>query len=275
MAGVVHLVVDAEGLVCSNCLHRGGFPSLMWDTLKQFGYLQPPMYVGREYDELGVPRCKVTLHIAATPAHSTWAPWSVVAYGYRLADTWETVAQQALSRFCEMHPAEIAHTPAGLFPVNDLSDPHWWGRMINLQETANKNPVTVMTAVVRYMSAATNLNALKEAMANRVLDIAQGSDIKIEGLQGQLQAMQAESENQAQLLESYENDIQQRDMTITQRDETSHQAHLHIIDLENAIEERDEQLAALQLPPPVPEEEDPDEIQGESGVESGPDSPLP
>jgi hypothetical protein len=103
--------------------------------LQKFGYVKPPEYVGREYIVLGVPCCEVVLDIPSTPTHPGWAPWRVVAHGYKLADTWETAGLEALIKFCEKHPEEIVGTPAAFFPIRDQSDPQWVAHIMDLDVT--------------------------------------------------------------------------------------------------------------------------------------------
>jgi hypothetical protein len=45
--------------------------------------------------------------------------------GYRLVDTIETAALEAIHIFCNQHPMKVAGHPIGLFPVIDSSDPEW------------------------------------------------------------------------------------------------------------------------------------------------------
>jgi hypothetical protein len=40
--------VDAQAWTHLNCLEEGGFPALLWDTLKDFGYTVYPEYSARE-----------------------------------------------------------------------------------------------------------------------------------------------------------------------------------------------------------------------------------
>ena len=57
MADPVAKVVDEHGNFISKCLHREGFPLILWEVLSTVGYAYPPQYVGREFEESGVTRC--------------------------------------------------------------------------------------------------------------------------------------------------------------------------------------------------------------------------
>ena len=98
------IVVTPEGIMLSACLHWEGFPAILWDVLRPFGYSQPPYYIGREYLELGTQRCHVQLTLLPTPMHPGWPILDVEVRSHRLADTWEIAALQALTQFCSQHP---------------------------------------------------------------------------------------------------------------------------------------------------------------------------
>jgi hypothetical protein len=42
------MTVDAQEWTHLNCLEEGGFPALLWDTLKDFWYTMYPKYSARE-----------------------------------------------------------------------------------------------------------------------------------------------------------------------------------------------------------------------------------
>jgi hypothetical protein len=65
--------VDAQAWTHLNCLEEGGFPALLWDTLKDFGYTAYPEYSARELmtsDQLL--RWEVNVEIPVCPSHPTW-----------------------------------------------------------------------------------------------------------------------------------------------------------------------------------------------------------
>ena len=53
----------------TDCLDWEGFPRILWATLQGVGYLTPPRYVMREYEERGVPCYQVHFVVAAHPSH--------------------------------------------------------------------------------------------------------------------------------------------------------------------------------------------------------------
>ena len=66
------MVFDAEGRAHSECLHWDGFPSILWDMLRQAGYPCPPRYVGGEFEEMGLTCCRVRLTHAPHPIEALW-----------------------------------------------------------------------------------------------------------------------------------------------------------------------------------------------------------
>jgi hypothetical protein len=58
--------VDAQAWTHLNGLEEGGFPALLWDTLKDFGYTAYPEYSARELMTIGqLLRCEVKVKIPA------------------------------------------------------------------------------------------------------------------------------------------------------------------------------------------------------------------
>jgi hypothetical protein len=78
-----------------------------------------------EYREEGVPRCRVQVTIPQHPFRSQWQPIEVDVVGYRLVDTIETAALEAIHIFYDQHSMEVAGYYIGLFLAIDSSDPEW------------------------------------------------------------------------------------------------------------------------------------------------------
>jgi hypothetical protein len=119
MAAPSNAFWDQEEHFHTNALHWEGFPCLLWESLSLFHYTEPPQYDGVEYREEGVPRCWVKMIIPQHPFRSSWHPIEVEVVGYRLVDTLETAALEAIKLFCNQHPTEVAAYPIGLFPTID------------------------------------------------------------------------------------------------------------------------------------------------------------
>jgi hypothetical protein len=67
MAELPRFFWDSAGHAHTNALHWEGFPRLLWESLQVFGYTKPPPYDGVEYDEEGVPRCRVKMTVPPRP----------------------------------------------------------------------------------------------------------------------------------------------------------------------------------------------------------------
>jgi hypothetical protein len=75
-----------------------------------------------EYQEEGVRPCRVKMTIPQHHFHSQWQRIEVDVVGYRLVDTIETAALEAIYLFCNQHPMDVVGQPIGLLPAIDPSD---------------------------------------------------------------------------------------------------------------------------------------------------------
>jgi hypothetical protein len=109
---------DVETWTLVNYLEEGGFPALLWDTLKDFGYTTYPEYSTREVMTTGqLLRCEVKVKISVCPTNPAWEEWECKAQGRKLSDTVQKAALEALTTFCGKHPVEIAGSAAKVIPV--------------------------------------------------------------------------------------------------------------------------------------------------------------
>jgi hypothetical protein len=109
---------DVESWTLVNYLEEGGFPALLWDTLKDFGYATYPEYSTREVMTTGqLLRCEVKVKISECPNNPAWEEWECKAQGRNLSDTVQKAALGALTTFCGKHPAEIANSAAKVISV--------------------------------------------------------------------------------------------------------------------------------------------------------------
>jgi hypothetical protein len=109
---------NVEAWTLVNVLEEGGFPALLWDTLKDFGYTAYPEYSTREVMTTGqLLRCEVKVKISMCPTNPAWKKWECKAQGLKLADTVQKAALEALTTFCGKHPDEVASSAARVIPV--------------------------------------------------------------------------------------------------------------------------------------------------------------
>jgi hypothetical protein len=109
---------DVESWTLVNYLEEGGFPALLWDTLKDFGYTTYTDYSTREVMTTGqLLRCEVKVKISMCPTNLAWEEWECKAQGRNLSDTVQKAALEALTTFCGKHPDEIADSATKVIPV--------------------------------------------------------------------------------------------------------------------------------------------------------------
>ena len=77
--------------------------------MRDAGYPSPPRYVGEEFHEMGVARCRVRMTHAPHPFPTHWASLELEVVGHRLVDTWELAAMKALNKFCEKKTMQLPH----------------------------------------------------------------------------------------------------------------------------------------------------------------------
>jgi hypothetical protein len=109
---------DVEAWTLVNYLEEGGFPALLWDTLKDFGYTTYPEYSTREIMTTGqLLRYEVKVKISVCPTNPAWEEWECRAQGRNLTDMVQKAALEALTTFCGKHPDEVAGSAAKVIPV--------------------------------------------------------------------------------------------------------------------------------------------------------------
>jgi hypothetical protein len=180
MAAPTNTFWDQEGHFHTNGLHWEGFPRLLWESLSMFHYTEPPLYDGVEYREERVARCRVKMIIPQHPFRSLWPPIEVEVVGYRLVDTLETAALEAIKLFCNQHPIEVAAYPIGLFPTIDPGNSDWDFRTDHhghLLGDLAEETVRIVTRFMDVMARQTELlNLLVQAQQNQQHQFRGGRD---------------------------------------------------------------------------------------------------
>jgi hypothetical protein len=174
MAAPSNIFWDPAGHLHTNALPWEGFPRLLWESLCLFFYTEPPQYDGVEYREEGVPRCRVKMTIPQHPFRSHWQPIEVDVVGYRLADTIETVALEAIHIFCNQHPMEVAGYPIGLFPAIDSSHPEWKFRIAHYGHMLGDSAEETLRGTIRFMNVQHHYQILLRRGMGQLTGIAQG-----------------------------------------------------------------------------------------------------
>jgi hypothetical protein len=212
-------------------------------------------------------RCEVKVKIPLCPAYPTWEEWEVKTQGLNLADTVQKAALGALTTFCEKHADLVASTAAKVIPLPKQHSGHGIEREAFLSAQDNHHSPELVTSV-RFSKAMFNTYQVMvgESMFYRHQVYRQ----QVNGAEAITQELKEARAMIARLKKKRRKDkatIQELSEVIHEKNFLLQHNDQYTLDLEN-------QLEAVAAPPPNPEEEeDPEEIQGESGVETGPASP--
>jgi hypothetical protein len=152
MAVPPNIFWDPAGHLHTNALHWEGFPRLLWESLRSFGYTDPPQYDAMEYQEEGVYRARVRMTIPQHPHRSQWQPIEIEVMGYRIVDTIEGAALEAIYVFCNQHPGEVVGQPIGLFATTDPNEPEWNLRVVPESHRLEGPPEEALRGMMRFMN---------------------------------------------------------------------------------------------------------------------------
>jgi hypothetical protein len=86
------------------------------------------------------------------PFRSQWQPIEVDVVGYRLVDTIETAALEAIHLFCNQHPMDVAGYPISQFPAIDSGDPEWNFRIAHYGHLLGDSAEEMLRGLITFMS---------------------------------------------------------------------------------------------------------------------------
>ena len=175
MAAPALLVFNEDGRAHYECTHWQGFPSILWEVMRDAGYPSPPRYVGEEFHEMGVARCHVHMTHAPHPFPAHWASLELEVVGHRLVDTWEIAAMRALNKFCEKNYAAVTLAPIGLFPAEQPNDPNWLSRVGHTGYLQQNRAAETISMSVKCMNALYCLSTLQAKAMAQIIGSAQTS----------------------------------------------------------------------------------------------------
>jgi hypothetical protein len=213
-------------------------------------------------------RWEVKVKIPVCLTHPTWEEWEVKAQGLNLADTMQKAALEALTTFCEKHANLVASTAARVIPLPKQHSRHGIEREAFLTAQGNPPYSPELVTSVRFSKAMFDTYQLMvgESMFYRHQVYRQ----QVNGAEAITQELKEARATIARLKKKRRKDkatIQELSEVIHEQNFLLQHNDQYMLDLEN-------QLEVVAAPPPDPEEEeDFEEIQGESGVETGPASP--
>jgi hypothetical protein len=288
MAALSNAFWDHEGHFHTNALHWEGFPHLLWESLSLFHYTEPPQYDGVEYREEGVPRCRVKMTIPQHPFRSQWQPIEVEKVGYRLVDTIETAALEAIKLFCNQHPTEVAAYPIGLFPAIDSGNLEWNFRTEHLGLMLGDLAEETVRSITRFMDVQHHYQILLLHSMGQLTSVAQSHYRNADRQVTQIVELQALVTQKDEIIAARdetilhrEDQINKSDHIITQRDTVIEFLQAQIHDLILEADDAQAHLEELQQQPILPaapampeEEEDPEEIEGVSKLDSEHGDPI-
>ncbi|PVH38596.1 hypothetical protein PAHAL_5G297700 [Panicum hallii] len=211
------------------------------------------------------------------PFRSQWQPIEVDVVGYRLVDTIETAALEAIHILCNQHPMEVAGHPIGLFPAIDSSDPEWNFRIAHYGHMLGDSAEETLRGTIRFMNVQHHYQILLRRGMGQLTGIAQGHYRNADRQKEEIIAAREET------ILHREDQINESDAIITQRNTIieflQEQIHDLILEVDDAHAHIDE-LQQQPVPPAVPVvpeggEEDPEEIEGVSDLDSEHGDPEP
>jgi hypothetical protein len=211
--------------------------------------------------------------ISVCPTNPAWDEWECTAHGRNLSDTVQKAALEALTTFCGRQPAKIANSAAKVIPVPERHIAPGGERetILPAQSNPHYNPDLVIS--VRFSEAM--YDTYQRMVGESIFYRHQIYRHKVKEVECLAQALKEARAMIATLKKERRKDkakIQELTKIIHEQNFLLQHNDQYMLELEN-------QLEALAVPPPEPvipgpvQEEDVEDIQGESGIESGPESP--
>jgi hypothetical protein len=222
------------------------------------------------------------------PFRSQWQPIEVDVVGYRIVDTIEGAALEAIYLFCNQHPREVAGEPIGLFPMTNPNDPEWNLRVVPESHRMEGSMEEALRGTMRFMNVQHHYQLLLRCGMGQLLSIAQGhfrnTDRQVTQIE-QLQALVTEKDEiiaaREETIHHREGHVNESDAMFTQRNtiieflqEQIHYLTLEVDDAHAQINELQQQPAPPAVPAPEAEEEDLEEIEGVSDLDSEHGDPV-
>jgi hypothetical protein len=274
MDNIASASAEVEAWTLVDYLAEGGFPALLWDTLKDFGYTSYPEYSTCEVMTTGqLPHCEVKVKISMCPTNPTWEEWECKAQGRNLADTVQKAALEALTTFCGKHPDEIAGSAAKVIHVPERHTVPCVDSEALLPTQGNSHCSPDLATSVRFFEAM--YDTYRRMVGESVFYRHQIYRYRVKEMENTAQALK---EARA-LIATLKKERHKDKAKIQELSEVIHEQNFLLQNNDQYMLELEDQLEAIAAPPREPvipgpaEEKDAEDIQGESGVESGPESP--
>jgi hypothetical protein len=146
------------------------------------------------------------------PFRSLWQPIEINVVGFRLVDTIEAAALEAINIFCDQHPVEVAANPIGLFPAMNSCDPEWVFRVSQCGHLLGDLAEETLCTMIRFMNAQHHYQILQHRGMNQLTSIAQSHHKNVDQQVTQIEELLA-------TITAKDEVIAQRDETIIHREE--------------------------------------------------------
>jgi hypothetical protein len=241
-----------------------------------------------EYQEEGIYRARVRMTIPQHPLRSQWQLIEIEVMGYRIVDTIEGATLEAIYVFCNQHSREVAGQPIGLFATTDPNELEWNLRVVPESHRLEGPPEEALRGMMRFMNVQYHYQLLLHRemgqLVNAVRSLYREADRHITQVD-QLRALMIEKDGiiatQNETIHHREDQINESDATITQCNmiieflqEQIHDLILEVDDANAHIIELQQQPMPPVVPVPEEEEEDPEEIEGVSEIDSEHGDPI-
>jgi hypothetical protein len=226
--------------------------------------------------------------ISQHPFRSQWQPIEVDVVGYRIVNTIEAAALEAIYLFCNQHPREVAGQPIGLFPTTDPNDPEWNLMVVPESHRLEGSAEETLRGTIRFMNVQHHYQLRLRRGMGQLTSIAQGHFRDADRLVTQIEQLQALVTEKEGIIAAREETILHREDQIIESDamitqcntiieflqEQIHDLILEVDDAHAQINELQQQPAPLAVPAPEAEEEDPEEIEGVLDLDSEHGDPI-
>jgi hypothetical protein len=185
----------------------------------------------------------------------------------------QKAALEALTTFCGKHPAKIANSAAKVIPVPERHVTPGGEREAILPIQSNSHYSPDLVTSVRFSEAM--YDTYQRMVGESVFYRHQIYRYKVKEVECSAQALK---ETRAQIA-TLKKERRKDKAKIQELTEIIHEQNFLLQHNDQYMLELENQLESLAVPPPEPvipgpaQEEDVEDIQGESGIESGPESP--
>lgn len=259
----------------SDCLGWEGFPQILWDLLREAGYTTPPTYRAWEYLDRGVIRCRVHLQGPMHPEHPERPAVDLMFYGHRFADAWELAALRGIFTFVELFPQVVENTLFGLFPPSDEGNARWLFRYLTAPQSVGRMPTEASFHFTRWLNAFNRLQSLLCSSLEGALKFGGSVFARTVDLEVQLETQTVVATSRANEVAELRRQLAEMQVTLDARTAQVDQLEGRVDELEAEVDSltlqlgqandmldmADEQFHQL-------EQQDPEEVDGESGLES-------